>query len=209
MSFKTKFAAVALASTLTAAAFAGGPGDFDSPQTFHPFSVSLNAGANWLGIATSKSANIPSFDAGYSVGGSFDYHFTPNWRAGLSVDYLRNSISKPYTVSGAGDLGQLLILANGYYDFTIGKFVPYIGLGLGMVSATFTSGSSSTDSLFAWAAHLGLNYMLTDQLGLGLGYRFSAWTPNSSSKFRVQAGNTYVSWYNNSVLANVSYHFGG
>ena len=200
MNLTTKIAAIALASSLTAATFAGGPGDFDAPQAFHPFSVSVNGGMNWPGVAIDGASDL--FDTGYSVGGSFDYHFTPNWRAGLSVDYLSNAASdKP----SGNDLTQLLVMANGYYDFTMGKFVPYIGLGLGMVHATIDStfGGGASDNYFAWAAHLGVNYMLTDQLGLGLGYRFAVWTPPSDGDI------AQASVYNNSVLANVSFHFGG
>ena len=208
MTLKHKFAAVALVSTLTAASFAGGPGDFDSPQTFHPFSVAFNTGANWL----EESGDSLDIDTGFSVGGSFYYHFTPSWRAGLSFDYLRNSKSKTGILSTKITLNfnQYLLLANVYYDLRMfGKFVPYVGIGIGMnnidtdgnlsiLGSSIGSGTSESETDFAWAAHAGVNYMMTDQIGLGLGYRFVAFTLSGDDTL-----------YNNSALASVSYHFGG
>ncbi len=77
-------------------------------------------------------------------------------------------------------------MINVYYDIDTGtKFTPYVGAGLGMahlknkatVSASLGGPLSLNDTEeenhLAWNIGFGMNYALTDNLSLDLGYRYS------------------------------------
>ena len=111
-------------------------------------------------------------------------------------DKAKDSKGEFVTKSGGAalpyDLGSKVTvfstMINVYYDIDTGtKFTPYIGAGLGMahlkdkatVSASLDSNSpfplsdTEEENHLAWNLGFGMNYALTDNLSLDLGYRYS------------------------------------
>lgn len=78
------------------------------------------------------------------------------------------------------NINQIFLLANGYADFRIDKFVPYVGLGLGYSfgkeEATLTANGeevndSTNDNGIIYALHLGVGYKYSDITTIDFGCR--------------------------------------
>lgn len=87
-------------------------------------------------------------------------------------------IKKGYAITDRVEakLDQIFLLTNGYADFRIDKFVPYVGLGLGYGfgrdEVTVNDGSiSADDSGIIYALHLGVGYKYSDITTFDLGLR--------------------------------------
>jgi opacity protein-like surface antigen len=75
-----------------------------------------------------------------------------------------------------GDVTNLSLLFNGYYDFLKGSAVrPYItaGIGVARVNAQI-EGDDDTDSVFAYQVGVGLSYNMSENVALDFGYRYFA-----------------------------------
>ena len=99
------------------------------------------------------------------------------------------STSNSYNYKLENKLSVYATMINVYYDIDTGtKFTPYVGAGLGIahlknklnVTATtpkvpFPINVSDTEeeNHFAWNIGLGMNYALTDNISLDLGYRYT------------------------------------
>lgn len=148
--------------------------------------VRVDGGYNWYlspsveidGFSTSNS----SIDNAWSVGGGIGYYFGRGFRGDITVDHLFDSASQvtincecsgAYIGDAKFDFSSTVVLANLYYDFNRGgRFVPYIGAGIGFAHnetssgvvenncaciATFDKGS---DNSFAAAAMAGVSWRL-------------------------------------------------
>lgn len=78
------------------------------------------------------------------------------------------------------NMNEIFLLANGYMDFWIDKFIPYVGLGFGYgfgkAEATLTVNGeeindSTNDNGIIYALHLGVGYKHSDITTLDLGCR--------------------------------------
>ena len=120
---------------------------------------------------------------GFDLDGFMGYQFNPNFRADISVDWLRNGYKYPNEDPSrvlSTYMDQTYVLYNGYYDFSVAKgLTPYLGLGVGY-SHTFISGSlvgvHVVDTLgtngFGFTATAGINSVLIpDVFVFGMGYR--------------------------------------
>ena len=97
------------------------------------------------------------------------------------------STSNPYNYKLENKLSVYATMINVYYDIDTGtKFTPYVGAGLGMahlknkatVSASLggqplSLNDTEEENHLAWNIGFGMNYALTDNLSLDLGYRYS------------------------------------
>ena len=97
------------------------------------------------------------------------------------------STPTPYSYKLENKLSVYSAMINVYYDIDTGtNFTPYIGAGLGMahlknkLTVSASSGSVSLalsdkeeENHFAWNLGLGMNYALTDNVSLDLGYRYT------------------------------------
>jgi len=132
-----------------------------------------------------------SFDTG--VGGDIAVgRASGNWRFEGEFSYRQNDLDQitvnSLTLAGIGtfsslgsapingDLTNLGLMANGWYDFTpIGNWVPSLGAGLGMAVVTIDSsdlGIDETDTVFAYQFGASLGYQLNPDTVVGLTYRF-------------------------------------
>ncbi len=105
-------------------------------------------------------------------------------------------------------------MVNALWDFRTGTpFVPYIGIGIGAARDSldnFQVGdhplSNSSDVEFAYQPMVGVRYLLTDALALGVEYRYFATVDPTFKDSSGQAFKGKIESHN--VLANLSYFFG-
>jgi len=167
-------------------------------------------------------------DDGYIVGGAFGYKWGP-WRGEINLDYAEQDLSTGNNVfagtSGVGanlngSSSDLSAMLNGYYDINTGtRWTPYVGFGIGadyyrlnqVHTTNLTTNvavANSGDYVFAYQPIVGINYAITDQLLIGLEYRYFGTTDanlkysagGATSRFKVDPSS-------HNVLLNLSYHF--
>ena len=123
-----------------------------------------------------------SYDPGFTVGAAAGYDFG-SVRLEGELSYQQNdfdeitaTITIPGEGSGSGGIGvdgdvtNLLILCNGYYDFRKGSALrPYITAGIGYA---FIDIEDESDSVFAYQVGLGLSYAMNDNITWDLKYRY-------------------------------------
>jgi OmpA-OmpF porin, OOP family len=131
--------------------------------------------------------NALTFDLGYSAGLQVGYAFGGG-RVELEYNYRNNGASTIATSAGTqsatGSLTSNAWMVNGLYDFDTGsKWVPYIGLGLGMADvkannimpATTTGGLSGymdgSSNKFAAQFILGAEYLVSERMGVFIDWR--------------------------------------
>jgi outer membrane protein OmpA-like peptidoglycan-associated protein/opacity protein-like surface antigen len=132
---------------------------------------------------------------------------------GLGARLGRPSLAGAST-GGSGSIHTIAGMVNTYWDFRTGTpFVPYIGIGIGAARASLDSLSvagaplsNSSDVEFAYQPMVGVRYHLTDNVALGVEYRYFAMvTPT----FKDSAGRPFQGRIeSHNVLANLSYFFG-
>lgn len=117
------------------------------------------------------------------------------------------------TVPLTGTIQNIPVMANLLYDFDTGTpFTPYIGIGVGMsvfsLHNVSTAGARLFDTsqlVFAYQPMVGVNYAITDQIDLGLQYRYFA---TSDAILRDAAGNRFaIRSSSHNVLASLTYYF--
>lgn len=138
------------------------------------------------------------FNAGWSLTGNIGYRFSDFFAAELDTGVIWNSISQVGNqgLSGIGSahLAEIPVLPTFVFTYPVGHFKPYAGIGLGPAVGVFYGsnipGSASsnstyhdTDLTFAYQVEVGLKYSVSDNIDLGLGYKFvgtstHSWTDN-------------------------------
>ena len=127
-------------------------------------------------------------------------------RKGLAVS---SGTSVPLT----GTIQNVPVMTNLLYDIDTGTSLkPYIGIGIGVDALTLhnisTGGVGLFDTsqlVFAYQPMIGVNYALTDQLDVGLQYRYFATT---NVVLRDAAGNDFeMRSTSHNVLASLTYYF--
>ncbi len=129
------------------------------------------------------------------------YDFNKYLAGELNVAMVRNELV---------DLGhtifyQVPVMANVLGKYPIGKWQPYAGFGLGgvvIVPDNHGQGQDDPGLVFGTQAVAGIQYQITSNCSLDLGYKFlySA-TMHADSRTELGPGNTH------SLLAGLSYHF--
>ncbi len=116
--------------------------------------------------------------------------------------------------NGTGSVNIVSGMVNGFWDLRTGTpFVPYVGIGVGMASASldnFTVNgrplTNSSDVVFAYQPIVGVRYHITDAMAVGLEYRYFA---TVAPTFKDASGASFKGRIeNHNVLANFSYFFG-
>ena len=191
--------------------------------------MSLALGMDGSGTAgpifTESPHNGPIF------GGAVGLRLAP-FRVELDVDMMRYDANKAFyvndggvgTLQGLGSLNgtqvpltgtiqNIPVMANLLYDFDTGTaLTPYVGVGVGFSVLTLhnisTSGAALFDTsqlVFAYQPMVGVNYAITDQLDVGLQYRYFA---TAKAVLRDAAGNVFsIRSASHNVLASLTYYF--
>lgn len=125
---------------------------------------------------TALSEDNIEFDTGFFVNFAPGYDFG-DFRLESEFAYQVNNVGKinKSFVKG-GDVTNLSLLFNGYYDFLKGSAVrPYItaGIGIARVNAQIEA-DDDTDSVFAYKVGVGLSYKMSENVALDFGYRYFA-----------------------------------
>ncbi len=111
---------------------------------------------------------------GYSVGGQYGYRLR-NFRTAVTLDYISHDFESP----AEGDYNLLNVMADFYYDFNYqGRFVPFIGAGIGYVNVSKDDCNGVTDceqigsgSQFAYQGLAGIG-MQHDCFRFDVQYRY-------------------------------------
>jgi opacity protein-like surface antigen len=154
---------------------------------------------NVLYDTTERVENIhKDFDSAPLFGLGIGYQFN-NWlRADVTGEYrgkanfhgydIVTSGGNMYTDEYRGSKSEWLVLANVYADLgTWGAFTPFIGVGIGGSWNTISNfmdicttcpgggvahGVSASKANFAWAAHAGIAYKVTNNVTIEFAYRY-------------------------------------
>lgn len=139
---------------------------------------------------------LPDSDTGFIVSGAIGYSLT-NVMQGLRVEveaaYRQNQVDGAWvsdtnnaTLGGADsglldyDHSTFSVMANAWYDFDVGGVSPYVGGGIGWadtdLDGAYIGGSipaiSLSDDGFAWQLGAGVNFGISPNMKLGVGYRY-------------------------------------
>ncbi|MDC9824025.1 outer membrane beta-barrel protein [Devosia sp. ZB163] len=119
------------------------------------------------------------FDTGYIVGGAIGREILDNLRGEVEFSVVSSEVSELLggpVPDGAMKSTGYNLLANLWYDIDTGTaFTPYLGGGVGygydVLSSDFSSDESNTSGLL-YQLGAGINYAVTEDVSLGLGYRY-------------------------------------
>ena len=168
-------------------------------------SVSSAAGnkANGYYLRADLGVGLSTKGKGTYYGQNTDYHklskkpfiasvglgkqFHPNFRADVTVTHMPKIQYKAYNSTDGATVSQDITVStamlNGYLEYPVQKFTPYINLGVGygltkssnMVTYTKRGTlvvAGKNGSGFAWQTGAGVAYQLNENLALDLGYRY-------------------------------------
>lgn len=153
------------------------------------------------------------FDAGVGFGFVGGYEFGNNIRADLEISYRINGADRqlPGSVALNGSTSALAFMGNGYYDFNLGQFVPYLGFGMGFarVSADIDSAGvqlvDDSDIVFAYQFIGGVGYNITPQVVLTLDYRIFG---TSDPELTDESNNKFDSeYFTQNIMLGARYKF--
>jgi opacity protein-like surface antigen len=162
---------------------------------------------------TTYAVNL-EFDPGFFINFAPGYDFG-DFRLESEFAYQVNNVSKineslvipgvgstSTSMEVGGDVTNLSLLFNGYYDFLKGSAVrPYItgGIGVARVNAQ-VEGDEDTDSVFAYQVGVGLSYNMSENVALDFGYRYFA--TSDIDVFGLELSNS-----SHSILLGARYNF--
>lgn len=227
---------IALSALTAASSYAQIVGS-DEPYT-GPNGPYLRAEGGWSHLNDMKGQGSTGLnfnskeDDGFTAGGAAGWKFG-QLRVELGLDFSGYNVDSIHVNSDGGlgsRLGTLSLngasaspsgsvhivdgMVNALWDFRTGTpFVPYIGIGVGVASASLDSFSvgghplsNSSDVVFAYQPMVGVRYHVTDAIAIGAEYRYFAtvdptFKDSSGVKFRGRIES-------HNVLANLSYFFG-
>ena len=186
-----------------------------SPYYFHLFGgPSIPQAVHGVDESSAPSRDyvVTLKNPGYLVGGAVGMRFSKNWRAEGEVAYRRYALDHvTYTTSTAlhGYADALSFMGNIWYDVPHGgRWTPYVGGGAGIARATYNnknSGFKASDNGFIFQLGAGVNWMMTDNIALDVGYRFRGILDLRFSDSTVlYTGNNY---YGHNVVAGVTVGF--
>ncbi len=136
------------------------------------------------GVASTTNNDITvSFDTGFGLSAAVGRRFS-NFRLEAELGY-GSSDADQETSSGVtnaknGTGTTWSVMANGLYDINMdSNWIPYVGLGIGYATVNLDLDASTnfnsiddSDATFAFQALTGVNYRISEQTALGLGYRY-------------------------------------
>jgi opacity protein-like surface antigen len=144
-----------------------------------------------LGSIGSRHRFDTGFQAGVALGYSWQFTGTP-WALRLEGEYaFSHNGADTLSLGGVtgsvnGSLRNHSIVGNLYVDYHWGKWVPYLGAGVGVAITHLNSGVpgaplqiDGTDTNFAVQAMAGIDYKILPRWKLGVGYKYQAVFSNS------------------------------
>ena len=196
--------------------------------------VNLSGGANWLAnddgffastIGGDTLAFTPDSDTGWMISGAVGLslnNMVQGLRVEAEVGYRNNQVDGIWTSStGASDSGlldyehsTLSVMANVWYDFDLGNVRPYVGGGVGWaeteLDGAFLGGTipaiSHSDDGFAWQLGAGLNFAISPNVQLGVGYRyFEGPEVNIGAPFGANGATGDVENQNHTAVVSLTY----
>jgi opacity protein-like surface antigen len=119
----------------------------------------VDGGYNWytnpnIGMDQGFTTYDAKMDGAWSVGGGIGRYFGRGFRGDITVDHLFDADTETSMRTfddcchgvAKFDFNSTVVLANLYYDFNRGgRFVPYIGAGIGFAHNETSSGTVATD----------------------------------------------------------------
>lgn len=181
----------AVALFAVAPAFAA---DYDPPIIIEdaPEWVPVEVGSGWYlrgDISYNVSKPVYDFDflgqktdnLRFGGGVGFGYHFTDYFRADVTAGFVgmdEYSVSVPLDIDA--DFTVWNAMVNAYVDLgTVAGFTPYVGAGVGMVSAKhnveiplFGVDISERQNEFAYTLNAGVAYRVTENTSIDVGYQY-------------------------------------
>jgi opacity protein-like surface antigen len=160
------------------------------------------------------------FDRGFAIGGEAGYAFGNGFRVGGEVTYRHNDLgdisADLSTVSGSTatsgnvdeDISSWAFTLNGYFDIATGSpFTPYVGVGAGAAIVnldleTNLGNIDDSDTVFAYQGIVGLAFALSQNVDVGVEYRYFATSdPEFSGDF-----DTSAEYRAHNVFLKATYH---
>jgi OOP family OmpA-OmpF porin len=206
---KTALLAATLLTSVSAAAMA---------QQTQGLYLSLGGGANFARDADVSGPNVNTevgFDNGWVALAAIGYGFGNGLRLEFEPGYRDNDVDSVRGVTTAGgSVNVWSAMINALYDIPVNfPVVPYVGAGIGYarvkadgVNVAGTTVVNDSDNVFAYQGILGGAYRMTENLKLGLEYRYFA---TLDPEFGTSVGTTVDSEYSaHSVLVALRWEFG-
>ncbi len=170
------------------------------------------------GRSTSGDIYTSKQNEGFTAGGAVGWKLD-QLRLELGLDFSNSGIKEidlnnvPSTTTG-GSVENLSGMVRALWDLHTGtNFVPYIGIGVGASYVRLdharyngTTLSDASDTVFAYEPILGINYLVTPDLALGLEYRYFA-TVDPSFNY-APGGKLGLKNESHNVLASLTWYFG-
>lgn len=124
-------------------------------------------------------SSVTEYDAGVGFGFLGGWDFGNNIRAELELSYRINDADRQRSPTAGlhGTTSALAIMGNGFYDFHLGQWTPFAGVGLGFARVASDIDASGTllvddsDIVFAYQFIGGVGYNITPQFIMSLDYR--------------------------------------
>lgn len=122
-----------------------------------------------------------SFKPGFSGGATVGYLFESGLRPELEINYSSADVDQFTAVTAGtpaagadGKVEGLRLMANAWYDIDLGRFLPYLGGGVGAQRTKTQIGSfiDGKDTTFTFQAGAGLGFLISDYWTLSLDYRY-------------------------------------
>lgn len=206
--------------TLAGSAFAQ---TFGSPGT-GPNGPYIRGEGGWshmndmTGHTTTGTTYTSKQNEGFAVGGAFGWKLD-QLRLELGLDFSNSGIKEidlnnAPASSVSGSVKNTSAMVRALWDLRTGtNFVPYIGIGVGASHVTLdgvrgngTALSNSSDNVFAYEPIVGVNYLVTPNLALGVEYRYFA-TVDPSFTY-TPGGRLGLKNESHNVLASLTWYFG-
>jgi opacity protein-like surface antigen len=195
---KSLLTAVAV-SAMALAVSQASAADYSAPAgpSYVPY-VSIFAGMslpNDVNTTRSGSDLSQTLENSYLVGGAFGMSWNNVVRTEVELSHSHwgaNSFSTDGIVNNTynSDVSATYLMGNVWLDLkNDSAFTPYVGGGLGVAFVNFDQslagghGYSGNDTVLAYQLGAGVNFALSDQLSLDVGYRYKA-----SANFNIQDG---------------------
>lgn len=140
------------------------------------------------------------------------YETYGNYQGTVGIDY------EHFAAINLSSIKSQSLMLNGYYDFkNTSKFTPYVSAGVGFTHIKNTqtnrienTSASDSDNQFTWSAGVGVNYAVSQNVGLDLGYRYvdaGKYDFTFTHKEGVVPTNTKFKLSSNEYLLGIRYNF--
>ncbi|WP_084462401.1 OmpA family protein [Oceanibaculum pacificum] len=204
MATKARFLAAALIMAVPSVALAQQSGPY----------VGFGLGGNYLEDSDISGSGVNTdaeFEWGPMGAASLGYNFGGP-RLELEFSYRVNDVDQLGGGAGSGEGRAAALMLNALYDFNMGGFKPYLGVGIGGASVKYDgvgpiAGSAINDSdiVLAYQGIAGVGYALTPQLDLFADYRYFA---TQDPEFSGPTGSVDGEYTAHTVMVGLRYTFG-